>query len=89
MLQMRKCTTLYLSLLLHICNEMIYIQMPVICIVHKTGKLGCIQKDFAQMLITLNSDPRKNVFHCKDLKEIIVNIQPVHFPVRGKYRFMI
>lgn len=34
-LQMRKCTTLCLRLLLHICNETMYIQMPVTCIAYK------------------------------------------------------
>ena len=62
--------------------------MPVICTVYKTGKLGCIQKDFMQMPIALNSDPGKKLFHCKDLKEIIVKNHSVHFLVRGEYRVM-
>lgn len=86
MLQMRKYMTLYLFL--HIYNETIYIEMSLICTVYKTGKLGCIQKDFTQMPIALNSDPRKNLFHCKDLKEIIVKHQLVHFLVRREYRVM-
>lgn len=62
--------------------------MPVTCIAYKTGKLGFIWKDFIQMPIALNSDPRENLFHCKDLKEIIVSNLPVHFPARGEYRVM-
>lgn len=39
MLQMSKCTTLYLSLSIPIFNELMCIQTAVVCVVCKTGRL--------------------------------------------------
>ena len=39
MLQMSQCTTLYLSLSIPICNELMRIQTAVVCVACKTGKV--------------------------------------------------